>query len=102
MDECLCVRNHNPKPAYYQHHHIVPQSWMAAGAKPADPEIAVLCGTAHDAVHDLLNQYVHAGGKPPWAVLRKYNGYVRGLAEVAWERRPNNKPPYTLSSGAKP
>jgi hypothetical protein len=98
-DPCGCVHRHVPRVIVIENHHIVPQSWLAKGAQPADPELAPLCGTAHDSVHDLLNHYVHAAGKPPWSVLVKYTPYVRGLAEIAWSHRPNEKPPYTLRSG---
>ena len=98
-DTCPCVKRHSPQPAYYQHHHIVPQSWLAQGAQPATPEIAVLCGTSHDAVHDLLNQYVHHGGSPPAATLRRYTAHVRDLAQIAWSQRPSDQPPYTTAAG---
>lgn len=95
MSDCPCVRRHTPRPAYLQHHHVVPKSWLAKGASPADPEIAVLCGTSHDAVHDLLNHYVEGGGPPDPKTLRSYTKYVRQLAETAWAARPSEKPPLT-------
>jgi hypothetical protein len=96
-ETCACVKNHAPRPAYVQHHHVVPQSWLAQGAKPVEPEIVPLCGTAHDAVHDLLNHYVRAGGKPAWGVTRKYPRLIQKLAEQAWANRPNDSPPMTLA-----
>jgi hypothetical protein len=99
MATCQCVLNHNPMPMAYQVHHVVPQSWMRKGAQPSSTETVTLCGTAHDSVHDLLNQYVKHGGPPPWPVRRQYGDYIRKLAATAWDLRPNDKPPYTTSKG---
>jgi hypothetical protein len=100
MDEtCACVRNHNPFPHTIQMHHVVPRSWLKKGAVPAIPELVPLCGTAHDSVHELLNQYIHHEGRPPWNVRRRFNDYIRRLAEQAWESKSAGKMPYTTSRG---
>jgi hypothetical protein len=100
MAGCRCVKNHNPLPHTVQTHHVVPQAWIKRGSVPAIPETVPLCGTAHDSVHELLNQYVRSNGRPPWEVLRRFSPYIRELADIAWERRPSGKVPYTTSQAA--
>lgn len=96
---CQCVKNHNPLPHTVQVHHVVPQSWLKKGAAPTTSETVPLCGTAHDSIHQLLNEYVHHNGRPPWAVRRRFSPYLRQLAEDAWANKPSGKVPYTSSKG---
>jgi len=76
-------------------HHIVPRSWDG-------PDVAsnrvVLCPTAHTLVHELLNLYVHHGGRPPWSDRREFPVLIRRLAAKGWDGRPSDKPPYTLAA----
>jgi hypothetical protein len=97
--QCQCVRNHNPVPTGTQTHHVVPQSWMKRGAAPSTSETVVLCGTTHDSVHNLLNEYVRANGIPAWPIRRQYSHFVRGLVTTAWLNKPKGKLPYTTSQG---
>lgn len=96
---CACQRWHRPQATVVQVHHVVPQSWVKAGATPAKPETVPLCGTAHDLVHDLLNRWVRAGGPILGAAPRGYPRYVVELAKTAWEHRPpsGKRPPYTVA-----
>lgn len=95
---CQCVAKHSPRLTSTAGviHHILPKSWH--GPDTPDNKIEI-CPTAHDLVHELLNLYVHAGGKPPWHVLKLYPKLVRELAAKAWEQRPSDKPPYTMVRG---
>lgn len=99
MSACACVAGHSPEPVGTQRHHVVPVSWVRDGGIPYDPETVALCGTAHDNVHALLNHYVRRGGLPVWEIRRQFGPYIRELAAIAWERRPNEKPPWTSASG---
>lgn len=96
---CQCVHNHNPLPHTLQTHHVVPQAWIRRGSAPSTSETVSLCGTAHDSVHDLLNEYVRNNGRPAWVIRRQYSHYIRTLAEMAWENKPTGKVPYTTSKG---
>ena len=91
---CPCVSEHAPSVTSYDNHHIIPVSWGGENG----PRI-LLCPTAHRNAHDLLNNYVRYGGKPPGQILRRYSLFIRGLAEKAWENRPSDKPPWTSSHG---
>jgi hypothetical protein len=111
VHQCECVATHHPSVVAPQDHHIVPQSWVARGAVQIG--IVPLCGTSHDSVHSLLNEYVSHGGTPPWGDHRhpgdasgrvrmgrqRYGLLVRRLAERAWRNRPSARPPYTLAAG---
>lgn len=103
MADCQCVLNHNPNVIYTQTHHVVPVSWVRNGGRATEPATVELCGTAHDSVHELLNEYVRNGGPPAWTIRRRFNPYVRRLAERAWPNRPmGTRPPLTTSKGAEP
>jgi hypothetical protein len=100
MSDCQCVLNHNPNVIYTQRHHIVPESWVRAGGRAVDPATVDLCGTAHDSVHELLNEYVRNNGPPSWEARRRFNPYIRELAERAWSNRPTGtRPPLTAPRG---
>ena len=91
---CVCVSSHTPS-AYVPHkHHIIPLSWD--GPDTAD-NIVMLCPNSHTAVHRLINDYVRAGGEPSWEIRRQFGPYVRKLAAIAWENRPQ-EPTYTAHS----
>lgn len=77
-------------------HHNPPTSW--AKLNGATQEIIELCGICHDETHTLLNEYVRAGSLPGWDIRRTYSVFVRQLAQAAWDKRPSNKPPYTVSA----
>lgn len=91
---CRCVSVHTPSVYVPNHHHILPQSW---GGQTVAENLVYLCGNSHAAVHQLLNQYVHHFGLPPWEVRVHYNPQVRDLAQRAWDQRPSDKPSYTLA-----
>jgi hypothetical protein len=90
--KCECVSTHCPSAYVPNHHHILPQSW---GGLTNDANMVWLCPNSHTAVHDLLNQYIYAGGTPEGGVLMHYTGHVQNLAARAWEQRPNERPPFT-------
>lgn len=111
--ECTCVENHSPNVIIDQDHHIVPVSWVKLGAEPYDPPTRKLCGTTHDSSHTLLNEYRRHGGKPPWGDhvcldgkrrkgRNRYNALARQLAQMAWDRRPTDRPPWTTAHGGDP
>lgn len=102
--QCKCVADHNPNPMNDNKHHIVPLSWQRqAGIELlAEDNTVMLCPTAHENVHTLLNAYVRNNGVPPkWEVLQHYSPFVRRLAEraVAWwgEHASDEKPPFTAT-----
>jgi 5-methylcytosine-specific restriction endonuclease McrA len=97
---CPCVKYHSPAPAYLQRHHILPLSW---GGKTELGNLVEICGTTHDAVHDILNAYVRAEqgkGQYPWRT--PYPVYARALAKraiVQWyEKHDGDTPPTVLTS----
>lgn len=108
---CLCVVTHVPAVVTLVRHHWVPQSWVALGAVPLDPEVSEVCGTSHDSAHTLYNEYVHHGGEPPWddhvhpgsrkirPGRKRFSRYLREIAVVVWEHRPNDRPPFTTAAG---
>ncbi|HET7486821.1 MAG TPA: hypothetical protein VFJ85_02765 [Acidimicrobiales bacterium] len=109
MTTCACVTRHSPGVLVPHQHHVVPLSWVAAGAEPLDPPTVDLCPSSHDAVHALLNEFVRHDGVPPWEDHRcldgeqrpgraRYNPLVRRLAALAWDQRAGGrKMPYTLT-----
>ncbi len=68
---------HSPPAPKTQVHHIVPLSW--GGPNVAENRI-VLCGTTHDAIHELLNRAVRTKTHPTYG-----NGF--GNAAVTLARR---------------
>lgn len=106
-EPCACVADHSPNVLFPQVHHIVPLAYVRAGATPMVPPTVPLCGTAHDNVHELLNEYVRHEGFPPWddhlcgkkprPGRKRFNPYIRYLAAIAWAHRPSDRPPYTTS-----
>jgi hypothetical protein len=89
---CSCVIYHTPEPKSFARHHILPKSW---GGSDDPSNIIVLCPTTHENVHKLLNVYVKYKTKPGCDVLRHYNGFVRELAQRAWDQR-GVYTPYTI------
>lgn len=79
--ECLCVAEHNPTVVTFHQHHIWP---LAMGGPDTWANIVTLCPTSHANVHHLLREWVRAAGPPPWTIRRRFNHYVRGLAETGW------------------
>lgn len=97
MSGCKCVGQHVPEVHAPAVHHILPRSW---GGPDVPANRVVLCPTTHENVHKLLNAYVHAGDVPAWSLRRSYSAYARGLAQLAWDQRPSDKPPYTIQQHA--
>lgn len=93
---CECVAYHSPSAYVPNTHHILPQSW---GGLTVPENLIVICPNTHTATHDLLNQYVHHAGIPPWDVLEHYNATAQRLAAQAWAQRPSGKLPYTFQHG---
>ncbi len=62
---------HSPPAPKTQIHHVVPKAW--GGADTPENRIA-LCGTTHDAIHDLLNRAVKTKQLP---------GYGGGFGNAA-------------------
>lgn len=77
MSACQCVRTHSPPAPKTQVHHIVPKSWF--GPDTAINKI-VVCGTTHDAIHELLNRAVKTREMPTFT-----SGF--GYAAVSLARR---------------
>jgi len=96
---CPCVRHHCPAPAYLQRHHILPQSW---GGKTEPSNLVAICGTTHDAVHDLLNAIVKAKqGRGKYPSSRRYPAYAWQLALRAlraWQEANGDRPPTVLTT----
>lgn len=107
---CGCVRDHVPNPKVLHRHHIVPRAWGGQDDEPVFHEggnIVVLCPTAHENVHRLLNAYVRRKGEPTWDFRQHYTYIERTWAKVAWDwwtedSGPDAKPPYTSSAGPPP
>lgn len=102
MPTCSNPASWHPTLHAKQDHHHPPLSWRTV-ILAADPNadqswwtVMPLCGLCHQEYHTLLNAFVHAGGFPPWTTLRTYSPFLRNLVEVAWIKRPNDKPPYTV------
>jgi hypothetical protein len=93
---CKCVAIHCPASYTTITHHILPKSW---GGQDVPENKVEVCANTHDSIHEILNQYVHLGGKPPETWLQHYNAMARRLAADAWARRPSDKPPYTTAAG---
>ncbi len=74
-------------------HHNPPRSWTNDNG--ASSTLYPLCGTCHNEVHALLNEYVRAGHRPYGSVRRSYAKFVLELAADAWSRRVQTKPPFT-------
>lgn len=77
-------------------HHNPPRSWTRDNG--ASSTLYPLCGTDHNEVHALLNEYVHAQGAPPAPVLRTYGKFVRLLAVEAWAKRIPDQTPFTMAN----
>jgi hypothetical protein len=88
---CLCVSTHAPRAYVPNKHHILPESW---GGKKVPENLIPLCANAHTSVHYLIDQYVRAGGLPPWSERAKFSPFIRDLAARAWAQRPE-KPTIT-------
>lgn len=97
MADCPCVKRHAPQPIYLQIHHIQPRSWGG----PNEPANRIgICGTCHDATHDLLNLHVrHAqkGEQVPATELLHYPRYARYLAAEAIRRAGGVRHVYTAA-----
>lgn len=91
---CDCVVTHVPSSYVPNHHHILPQSW---GGATVESNMVWLCPNSHTATHDLLNQYIYAGGQPTNDILSHYNMLVRALAATGWSKRPSDRPPFTTA-----
>ena len=55
MSACRCVKTHSPPAPKVQKHHVIPRAWQGLDT-PENTEL--VCGTTHDATHDLLNRAV--------------------------------------------
>lgn len=104
VHRCSNPARWHPTMHTHQDHHHPPKAFRAV-LLAADPgvdqswwKVIPLCGLDHDETHDLLNAYVHARGVPPMSLRRSYSPYVRALVAEAWEHRPSDTPPYTLTS----
>jgi len=99
MTTCPCVKHHCPAPAYLQRHHVLPVSW---GGKTEPSNLVEICGTAHDAVHDLLNKYVrYKAGKGKMSTRREYPAYAWTLFYRAlrqWQDAHGDTPPTVLTT----
>jgi hypothetical protein len=79
------VAVHSPAqlPNEAEGHHVWPLGYDG-------PDIAEnmrwLCPTTHTKVHNLWREWVRAGGEPPWDIMRRYSGYVRGLVADGWSQ----------------
>lgn len=87
---CSVPEHHHPHaPEVVDRHHILPQEWGGA-SKPEN--LIALCPNHHRRVHELLDEYVAAGGEPPWSVRQHYGKLERELAARGWQE-------HTASSG---
>lgn len=75
-------------------HHIQPLSW--GGPNEPGNRVAI-CGTTHDATHDLLNLYVRTNGKPAVVDVHRYPRYARYLADEAIRRSGGVRHVYTAA-----
>jgi hypothetical protein len=80
---CKCVTVHHPQqlPDEAEGHH----RWPLAYGGPDIPEnMDWLCSTTHTKVHNLWRHYARAGGRPDWAILRRYSRFVRDNVADGW------------------
>lgn len=94
MKTCAYHPAHRPHPHQIDTHHIVPTSWQG-------PDVAAnrisLCVQCHHNVHSLLDEHIRHAGVVPWQIRRTYTALEQQLAAEAWAKRPNERPPFTLS-----
>lgn len=100
---CPCTKRHSPPALVVHVHHVVPQSWGGTDTSPASigagQNTIAVCAQTHYTVHEILNLYVHHGGTPPDAELKKFPGYARALAAAGWANRiAGNPTPYTVTA----
>lgn len=77
------IEAHDPRPEVQNHHHSPPLSW--SGGEVTEHTIVYrTCASDHQNEHALIDEYVKAGGKPPWDVLRHYSATVRAAAAECW------------------
>lgn len=82
-------------------HHNPPRSWTTDNG--ASAMLWETCGTCHNEIHALLNEYLRVKGLPSWDTRRTYGPWVRERAAEAWADRRLDKPlPYTSSAGNLP
>lgn len=91
---CGCVEEHEPRAYVPNRHHIKPESW---GGPTTDENLVTLCPNTHTATHRLIDEYVRTGGIPPWSTREHFGPLARALAEKAWELRPSDRPPLTMT-----
>lgn len=93
---CSWPHRHTPRPHEIDSHHKIPESWGG----PSTPDNLIdLCIQCHHNTHFLINAYVKAKGVPDKATLKTYTDLERQLAQHAWDGRPSDNPPYTLTNG---
>lgn len=94
--DCYLHQTHSPEPLNTAIHHVVPKSW---GGTDIAANKVTICPTGHENVHTVLNWFVKYGGPEMVAYdLKKRVGSTTWALSVrAWEDRPSEKPPYTLS-----
>lgn len=78
---CSFHREHDPRPAYLEAHHVIPQAWQAlwrpATARAAglwDPRTVAVCATGHRNIHFYLMRIVRTF----YAILLEGGGPIQG------------------------
>jgi hypothetical protein len=80
---CYCVTEHHPQQleGEAEGHHVWP---LGHGGPDIAENMRWLCPTTHTKVHNLWREYGRAGGRPPWAVERRYSFFVRRIVADGW------------------
>lgn len=82
---CRCVTAHSPTllENEAEGHHVWP---LGMGGPDVAANMRWLCPTTHTKVHNLWREWVRRAGEPPWSVMRRYSGYVRGIVADGWSQ----------------
>ena len=102
---CSNPVTHTPTVHMVEQHHTPPTSWRRLLLE-ADPladqswwRTIPLCSNCHHGqYHRLLDDHIRHAGVPPWELRRTFSVYIRPLVAEAWNHRPSDRPPFTLTS----
>lgn len=64
-------------------HHVWP---LGEGGPDREDNVIYVCPTGHDAIHELLREWIRNHGEPSWEIRRRYHPKERFFAKLGWER----------------
>ncbi len=80
---CAVHGGHKPTSHVNEIHHVWP---LGQGGPNVAANRVVVCGTGHNSIHQLIDEYLQTKGVVPYSLLKQYTVGERQLAKLGYDR----------------